>query len=83
MTVQRCYVTPPTAAEKAKASQDEPVTAVDDSALQDGSVPERTKPTPGGNFTTGDEGRDNDAEVSPISPFLQLAPQHNVSILRI
>ena len=39
MISQRYYVTPPTAAEMAKALQDEPYTAVDDSALQDGSAP--------------------------------------------
>jgi len=45
---------------------------------------ERTKPTPGGNFTTGDEERDNNVglpEVSPISPFLQLAPQHDALLV--
>jgi len=40
---------------------------------------ERTKPTPGVNFE-----RDNDVglpEVSPISPFLQLVPQHDVLLV--
>ena len=39
MIAQRYYVTPPTAAEMTKALQDKPDTAVDDSALQDGSAP--------------------------------------------
>jgi len=41
MIAQRYYVTPPTAAEMAKALQDEPDsdTAVDDSALQNGPAP--------------------------------------------
>ena len=45
---------------------------------------ERTKPTPGVNFTTGDGERDNDVglpEVSPISPFLQLVPQHDALLV--
>jgi len=39
MIAQRYYVTPPTAAEMAKALQDEPGTAVDDSTHEDGSAP--------------------------------------------
>ena len=39
MIAQRYYVTPPTEAEMAKALQDEPGTAVDDSAHGDGSAP--------------------------------------------
>jgi len=39
MISQRYYVTPPTAAEMAKALQAEPDTAVDDLVLQDGSAP--------------------------------------------
>jgi len=38
MIVQRYYITPPTEAEIAKAMQDDPSTAVDDSAHKDGSA---------------------------------------------